>query len=356
MKTMIVAMTLCFSSVLCAVAVPEKGQPAHASTAKAKAQAPKKNATQKAPAKKQKTVLPDRLRYKNKTDWHMVAIEALVVEVDEERARQLGFSYGVSTLNSSGGNSSSVLDGANVGLGAQGLPSVPVASLAEDANGTTSLGFASRIPGLGISLVGMNVDSSVISARLQALLDRGEAVVRTRPIAVALNKTEVSIQTVDELPYVDINEKGKLNVQQKSVGVKLQVCPTILPDYPGAVQLDISNLEISSGSRFMTLQNVNRPVISLSRTHTKVTLREGETFVIGGLKTRRKMIEEESVPILGHIPILKWLFTSHHEVVRNMDVLFFITPDILDPGENFLLPYDFEHRKFLGAENSTSGS
>jgi type II secretory pathway component GspD/PulD (secretin) len=227
--------------------------------------------------------------------------------------------------------------------------------LAENADGTTSLGFADRMPGLGISLVGMNIDSAVISAQLRALLDRGEAVIRTRPVGVALNKTEVSIETVDELPYVDLNDKGKLNVQKKSVGVKLQVRPTIVPDYPGAVQLDISNIEISSGSRFMTLQNVNRPVISLSRTHTKVTLREGETFVIGGLKTRRRMVEKHSVPILGRIPIIKWLFTSHREVVRNMDVLFFITPNILEPGENFLLPYDFENRQYLGAENPSFG-
>lgn len=99
----------------------------------------------------------------------------------------------------------------------------------------------------------------------------------------------------------------------------------------------------------MTLQNVDRPVISLSRTHTKITLREGETFVVGGLKTRRTMVQEDKVPILGDIPFIKWLFTSRREVVRNMDVLFFITPSILEPGENFLLPYDFENREFLGA-------
>lgn len=300
----------------------------------------------------EETVLPDRLRYQDKIDWHMVAIEALVIEVDEERARQLGFNYGLSTLDSNGGNSSSVLDGGNVGLGPSAFSPASVATLAEQVNGSTSVGFANRMPGLGISLVGMNVDSSVISAELRALVDHGEAVVRTRPVGVALNKTEVRIETVDELPYVDINAGGNLNIQKKNVGVKLQVTPYIDPDYPGAVTLDISNIEVSSGSRFMTLQDIDRPVITISKTHTKITLREGETFVIGGLKTRRKTVEEKKVPILGHIPIIKWLFTSRHEVVRNMDVLFFITPNILEPGENFLLPYDFDNREFLGTESA----
>ncbi|MBN2684087.1 MAG: hypothetical protein JXR40_02295 [Pontiellaceae bacterium] len=296
------------------------------------------------------SALPERLRYQDKIDWHMVAIEALVIEVDEERARQLGFNYGLSTLDSNGGDASSVLDGANVGIGPSAFTPASVATLTEQLDGRTSVGFANRMPGLGISLAGMNVDTGVISAELRALVDHGEAIIRTRPVGVALNKTKVKIETVDELPYVDINSGGNLNIQKKTVGVKLEVTPYIEPDYPGAVTLDISNIEVSSGSRFMTLQDIDRPVITLSKTKTKVTLREGETFVIGGLKTRRKTVEEKKVPILGHIPVIKWLFTSRHEVVRNVDILFFITPNILEPGENFLLPYDFENREFLGVE------
>ncbi|VGO21318.1 type II secretion system protein GspD [Pontiella sulfatireligans] len=293
--------------------------------------------------------IPEKMRYKNKLDWHMVAIEALVVEVNEERTRQLGFTYGLSQTSDS-----SSLDGANVSLGSQklGLTSVPL--LATSPDGSTSISFADRMPGLGISLSGIDVDSSVVAAQLRMLLDRGEAVIRTRPIGVALNKTEVSIETVDEIPYVDLDSKGKLVVAKKAAGVKLKVTPTIVPDHPGAVTLDISNIEISTASSFITLQNINRPVLNVSKTHTKITLREGETFIIGGLKTRRKAIEEDRIPILGRIPMIKWLFTSRNEVERNMDVLFFITPNILAPGENFLLPYDFKNQEPLGLNESTN--
>ena len=307
-----------------------------------------------APAKKesaaprQESPISTKMRYQDKLDWHMVAIEALVVEVSEERTRDLGFTYGLSTLENDGSDASSAVDGANIGLGAQSFSTVSVAGLTEFADGNTRVDFANRMPGLGISLVGIELDSAVVAAQLRALLDRGEAVIRTRPIGVALNKTEVSIETVDEIPYVDLDAKGKLGIQKKTVGVKLQVTPTIVADYPGAVELDISNIEVSSSSRFITLQNVNRPVVNVSKTHTKVTLREGETFIVGGLKTRRKVVEKESVPILGRIPLIKWLFTSRREVMRNMDVLFFITPNILEPGENFLLPYDFENQEPLG--------
>jgi len=286
--------------------------------------------------------IPAELRYQNKPEWQMVAIEALVVEINDERALELGLTYGVTT--------SSPADGANIGLGAQNLGPVSVPELVKGAEGATGISFADRMPGLGISLAGIDVDSTVMAAQLRMMLDNGEALIRTRPIVVALNKTPVQIETVDEIPYVDIDEKGKLGIQKKKAGVRMIVTPTIVPDFPGAVTLDISNIEISSGSTFITLENVNRPIVSVSRTHTRITLREGETFIVGGLKTRRETVEEERIPILGSIPVIRWLFTSRHVVERNVDVLFFITPNILDPGENFLLPYDFRNREFLGSD------
>lgn len=327
-----------------APAPQKKTLPQQAADPPEKAAVPEKKAAEPVVNAKPEKKSPDAadIRYKSKTDWHMVAIEALVVEVNEERTRQLGFKYGVT---SEGGGS---FDGADVQLGPQGSVLAAVPLLNKGAEGQTGVGFGSRMPGFGISLVGIDLDSTVLAARLRALLNQGEAVIRTRPIGVALNKTEVVIETVEELPYADVDARGKLGIQKKATGVKLKVTPTISTDYPGAVTLDISNIEISSGSNFITLQNVNRPVVNVSRTHTQLTLREGETFVIGGLKTRRKTVEKESVPILGSIPGLKWLFTSTSEVERNMDVLFFITPKILEPGENFLLPYDFENRKLLG--------
>ena len=297
---------------------------------------------EEAPPVADENPVPAELRYQSKPEWQMVAIEALVVEINDEHALELGMTYGLT--------SSSSLDGANIGLGSRNLGSVPVAELLKGVDGATDISFANRMPGLGISLAGIDVDSAVLAAQLRMMLDNGEALIRTRPIVVALNKTPVEIETVDEIPYVDIDEKGKLGIQKKKAGVRMIVTPTIVPDYPGAVTLDISNIEISSGSTFITLENVNRPVVSVSRTHTRITLREGETFIVGGLKTRRETVEEERVPILGSIPIIRWLFTSRHVVERNVDVLFFITPNILEPGENFLLPYDFRNGEFLGSD------
>ena len=301
-------------------------------------------------------VLPSTLADREEADiaWrddpnrHMVAVEALVVEINEERTRDLGIRYGFNDIDDG-----SVVDGGDVSLG-QPLDTFRVPMLIRDPQGLTSVGFDDRMPGLGVSLAGMNIGSTVVSARLRALLEQGDAAIRTRPIAVALNNTPVLIQSIDSVPYLDRKEKGDLSVAYENVGVQMRVVPQIKDLRTRLVELDIQNLEVSSVSSFITTQNIDRPVFNKSSTDTGVTLREGETFVVGGLKTRRAVHSEDRVPILGTIPILGALFRSRADLERNMDVLFFITPYILQPGQNFLLPYDFQNQQALGLDVTTS--
>lgn len=311
------------------------------------------------------TPLPTQvLELKDDPNVHMVAVEALVVEINEERTRDLGITYSgnqmrtVSTPGAAPGaaptvistDGSGIIDGGLINLG-RALSPVQVPVLLKGAGGQNQVGLDPRMPGLGISLTGMNVGSGVIAARLRALLNTGDATIRTRPVAVALNKTPVRIETVNEVPVQSIIGGGQLNVEFRKVGVLMEVTPEIISLRPGVTTLNISRMEVSSVASLLTTRNVDRPVFTRSAAQqTKLTLATGETFVFGGLKTRRTEHTEDRVPILGSIPLLGLLFRSQHDVERHYDVLFFITPYILSPGENFLLPYDFKHQKALGVQ------
>ena len=308
--------------------------------------------------------LLEEIARKDDRNYHMVAVEALVVEVNEERTRDLGIKYGfnqlargtVRTPNANGlgfserkvvTEGSGVLDGGDVRLG-RPLNPVRVPVLLKQLDGITKVGFdEGRQPGFGVSLVGMNVGSDAISARLRALLESGDASIRTRPIALALHNTLTKIEAADEVPFLDLDERRNMLVRWEKVGVKMEVQPTIVTMRPGIVTLDMRNLEVSSVSSFITQQNVERPVFNESSTSTRITMNEGETCVIGGLKTRRTTHREERVPILGSIPLLGLLFRSQEDLERNMDVFFFIKSHILAPGENVLLPFDFKNQRVL---------
>jgi len=291
----------------------------------------------------------------------MVAIEALVVEVNEDKTRDLGLHYGFRA-----DDLSKVIQGADVVLGRRLAPvavpilpeTVPEPDAAEinetplgaAALGLTSVGFIPRLPGLGINLAGMDVNGGVVSARLRALLDQGEARITTRPIALALHNTTTLMTIGSEIPYQDIKTDGnreKLDVAFRSVGVKLAVRPQILDIAQQLVELDITQVEVSSLSNFITSRNVDRPVFNTSDTRTKVTLRAGETYQLSSLKSRRSRVIREGIPYLMNLPFLGHLFSSREEIEQGVDVLFFITPHIVPPGRNVLLPYDFEHGRDL---------
>lgn len=315
-------------------------------TALASAQTPP---SQEAP--KDGSNVPAEIQWRSNAKVHNIAIEALVIEINEERTRDIGLHYGVNQLSAEGGvvsDTSSAFDGADIGLG-RSLSPVRVPVLLKGLNGETDVSYDStRLPGLGVNLSGMNLGSSVISARVRALLESGDASIRTRTVAIALNNTTTEIKSTQKIPYLDVKANTHLAVNFEDVGVKMNITPRIKDLLKRTTTLNIHNLEVSSVSSFITNQNVDRPVFTTSNTTTDVNIRDGETFVIGGLKSRRTLIYEQRVPILGRIWGLGWFFKSQEQQERVVDVLFFITPHILEPGQNPLLPYDFENQQALG--------
>ncbi|MBI1785784.1 hypothetical protein HYR69_11625 [Candidatus Sumerlaeota bacterium] len=289
--------------------------------------------------------LDHRAEWRDDPNAHMVAIEALVVEVDEDKTRDLGFHYGVAR-----DGLSKVVEGADILLGSPLTPVRVPTLTANPATGETSVGFSPRLPGLGINLVGMNVNGMVASARLRALMDRGHARITTRPVALALNGTPALIQVGSKVPYQDVSALGALQVAEGEVGVKLEVTPNILDLAQQIVELQISGVEVASLSNFITAQNINRPVISKADTHTRITMRAGETCQLSSLKGRRTKEVKSGVPVLKDIPLLGRLFSSREQVEEGVDIFFFITPHIVEPGQNVLVPYDFKNRAELVAQ------
>lgn len=279
---------------------------------------------------------------------HMIAIEVLIVEVNEEKTRDLGLKYGYARTDVE-----KIVEGADVVLGSPLAP-VQLPAFSSDALGQTKVGFTNHLPGLGVNLVGMDVGGGVVSARLRALLDQGQARVTARPIVLALHDSEALISVGSEMPYQDFNVVAGYitmpDVKFETVGIKMQIKPRIIDLKAQSVELNITNIEIGSVSNFITTQNVDRPVFNKADTRTKVTLKAGETFQISGLKAERKSSVREGIPYLMDIPLMGALFSSRKEVASGVDILFFVTPHIIPPGQNMLVPFDFINGSDLLAE------
>jgi type II secretory pathway component GspD/PulD (secretin) len=279
-----------------------------------------------------------------------VAIQAMVVEVNRDSTRDIGVDYTYNRDETR--HPGSALEATDVRFPISLDPVlVPVF---EDVGtlGDFAIGQVSRAPGIGASLVGMNVgDAGRVWANLRALLEQGEAEIRTLPIVVALNNTKAEVTTADEIPYQDVEFVGgeaRLSVKFEKVGVKLTITPRIVePLAKELVELNIEQLEVSGVSTFVTIRNVNRPVFVTSNVNTRVWLHNAESLVIGGLKSKREVVVESRLPFLGKIFVLGRMFKKEHREIKDTDIYFYITPYIVPPGVNTILPMDFAHGEVL---------
>jgi general secretion pathway protein D len=123
------------------------------------------------------------------------------------------------------------------------------------------------------------------------------------------------------------------SIEFKDTGVKLTVEPTIHLNYEVTLKLQI---EVTRLGDQVVLQD--NPLIKQFRfgtrtAETSLTLRDGESVVIGGLIQDEDRTTVTKVPGLGEIPVLGELFkTTTRDVVRT-DVILTITPRIVRPLE-----------------------
>jgi type II secretory pathway component GspD/PulD (secretin) len=285
---------------------------------------------------------------------YMIAIEALVVEVNEDRSRALGLQYDY-TRN----DVSDVVEGADLIFGPRfDRVSVPQEFLGVAGfiphDPTAQLGGAvgfnnQRLPGLGLTLAGLDVSGGVVSARLRTLLDEGEARLSTRPVVLTLDGTATKLNAGNKVPFQQLkaNKADQLEVTERQVGVILEVTPTIVDLIAGSVELNLTNVEVSAVKNFVRTSGIDLPAFSESKTATKVTVRSGETVKLSSMKLRRKREVRQGIPYLMKIPLFGFLFGSTETFEERVDVLVFVTPHIVPPGQNLLVPYDFGRAREL---------
>ncbi|MHC4154049.1 MAG: hypothetical protein ACYST6_03855, partial [Planctomycetota bacterium] len=102
--------------------------------------------------------------------------------------------------------------------------------------------------------------------------------------------------------------------------------PTLLED--GRIHLMV---DAKVGS-FRFTKDAGLPELTTRQSTTEVTVEQGQTLVLGGLRQQEINAVTTKVPILGDIPIIKALFRHEEKVVRTSVLTIFITPQVLKPG------------------------
>lgn len=171
------------------------------------------------------------------------------------------------------------------------------------------------------------VPGGQIQAAIYAQILKGEGRIVSRPRIAAQSGATAKIITGDALPILtNITLSGVNGVSQQvqyvNVGVTLQIAPRVSSD--GFVTSQIYGV-VSSVTGFQQ----GYPTISQREAETSASVRDGETFVIGGLTQDNVLTTKSKVPILGDVPLLGQLFKVERSSSTRTELYIVITPHIV---------------------------
>lgn len=251
-----------------------------------------------------------------------VMIEILIAEVTSGKELDLGVQWAtlqdpeegtVAIARSRPGETDSVIDSVAKGLFPQGLV----------------LGVARGLDGAGIPRVPF---------LLQALQqDRNVRILSSVPLW-AQNNSEAMVSVVENIPILRSTIEGGSgltrdviqNIDRIDVGIKLKVTPHVNPDRLITLKLNPSiEAVVDAGPPDMQFA----PTIAKREVSTLVTVPDRSTVVISGLIREDKIKRENSIPILGRIPFLGFLFRYTSDATVRSNLLIFVTPSLVTDME-----------------------
>lgn len=231
-----------------------------------------------------------------------INLAALVIDISSNDAKDIGFSYGNSNVdtNSSGNVSVSDITFGTVGTfyGGQNYHHIS-------------------------GKVGAPVD-----VMLKALISQGKAEILSRPNITTLSGEEANILIGGEIP-VPTSKDGEISVTWRDYGIKLNIEPTSddAENITAKVQAEISTLDYAHQ---VSTSAGTIPALTSRKAGTSVSLKSGTALAIGGLLNSEDAKTVTKIPLLGDIPIIGQFFRHTSTSKEKREMLILLVPSIVD--------------------------
>jgi len=258
-----------------------------------------------------------------------VEIEARVVAATRQFARdigtQLGFGWG-DGHSAIGGASAVGSSPTTVGGLTPGYITVPGTTGGSSTGSSIPLfsNLGSTAPSSGLTF--LNASNTVrIDAVLSMAESRGLLKVLSRPRVVTQNNIQALVRQGVRVPIVTQAQLGgPPTVTYVDAFLRLTVTPQITSENTIFLNVDVENTTPNFGQEVQ-----GNPELITQQATTQVLVTDGGTVVIGGVIQTQNSINISQVPLLGNIPILGNLFKHVQVQTSNQELIFFITPRII---------------------------
>ncbi len=257
-----------------------------------------------------------------------VEIEARVVAATRSFARdigtQLGFGWG---NNPTGVGGATSVGTSPLKVGNTPNPMYPVVSGSGSGGVQIPLfsNLAANGPTSGLSFI--NASNNV---RLDAILtmaeSRGLLKILSRPRVVTQNNIQAIVRQGVRIPIVTAAQlNGPPTTTYIDAFLRLTVTPQITVENTIFLNVDVENTTPDFGHQVQ-----GNPTLITQQATTQVLVTDGGTVVIGGVIQTSNSVSIQQVPLLGSIPWLGNLFKHQSVSSSNQELIFFITPRIVE--------------------------
>ena len=281
-----------------------------------------------------------------------VVVEAIIVEISESLAKELGVQWLVGgedipfAVTNFSNASPNIVDVAG-GLLADQFDTTTTTTTNTATTTTTNsavgdglrqnaadavLGARGGFGGFATSLGG----NAVLGAIINAVQRDTDSNVLSTPSLTVNNNLKGSILFGQEIP-VSTGEALSNNfdnafrtIQRQNVGIELEVTPQI--NAGREVRMELRQ-QVSSIAGPVS-DDFNELIINKREINTTVTVGDGEIVALGGLLDDNERRTIQKIPLLGDIPIIGELFKSRGKSRVKTNLMVFIRPTILkDPND-----------------------
>jgi len=265
-----------------------------------------------------------------------VLIEAVIMQVSLDKDLERGVDWvqrSMIAYNKRSGGRNAEFSFAGAGGGGKTTPL-----------NATSLDSSSSLPLAG----GLTYYMTQFGLNLDAVIKMSQSDNRSKiiasPIILTTDNKEAKIDVSEEsyfykgVSYVGYSSStagtAVPNVEARKVGLSLVVTPRI--NAKKFVVMEIAQ-KIEDVSRTQTIVDSSGkndwPIVSSREMTASVSVRNGETIILGGLVKNDQTENKNGIPFLNKIPFLGFLFGSASDTGKRTEVVVFITPYVLDTPE-----------------------
>ena len=173
-----------------------------------------------------------------------------------------------------------------------------------------------------------------VNVAIKALLQDSNTELVSYPRVITTSNREVVIRSVIDLPVLASNTTTQTTtttnsqqIQYLPVGTVINVLPKLMPT--GSVRLRVT-ITISTVTGEQQIQGNTYPITSSRIYSGEAVVNSGYTMAIGGLEETKLQKTSNKVAALGDIPFFGYFFRSRTADRDHRNLMFFITPTVLD--------------------------